>query len=211
MEVDLAEEKSEAARREELWSKGEVTAEEDQELQTLLIRYKAELERIRRLSSEQQEDLKWLRANPPDVRLTQLRKDFEWTKLMVENGVLLENGAGQRSPGPNHSRLRDYEVNKDGLLSKRLRISSQGLVKPVLLEGGKQVPLPEDNRVLEAWEVTVRKNWLFGLNSAERLARLQALERMAYHRLTLSEIEKLDKEYLRELLPISTQTYRKKV
>ena len=127
---------------------------------------------------------------------------------MLDNGVFVESAGGALTPGPNHSRLRDYEVNKDGLLSRRLRISSQGLVLPVKMEAGKMVALPGENRELTPNETTVRKNWLFSLTEAERLARLQAVERMAYHQMELSELEKLDKTYLRELLPISTQTYK---
>ena len=183
---------------------------EEQELQGLLLKYRARLERLRRLSKEQTADLEWIRAHPPEDRLTEIRQEHEWTRLMLDNGVYTEAAGGKFLEGPNFSRLCDYEVNKDGLLNRCLRICSQGIVIPVKMEAGRVVPLPAENKELTPSEAVARKNWLFGLTAAERLARLQAVERMAYHKMELSELEKFDKTYLRELLPIASQTYKKK-
>ena len=43
-----------------------------------------------------------------------------------------------------------------------------------------------------------------------RVARLTVVERLAYHKIELSEIEKLDRSYLRDLLPVTGTTPKQK-
>ena len=124
-------------RREELWYAESRTPKEEMELQRLLLEYRGQLRRLRKLTEKQADDLAWIFSNPPEERMEELRVKADWERALLLGGALRRSASGTVGPGPYHHLREDYEANRQDILDKRLRIlASTGRVVPPIVEEG---------------------------------------------------------------------------
>ena len=188
-------------RRNDLWYRRNISTEEDIELQHLLVNYRSELERMRRLSKEQREDLEWIEDNSPEERMEMLREKADWDRVMLSCGALARSANGTIGPGPRHSKMKDYEANKSDILSGRLWISSSsGRIYPSTGKDGTAPPPPMPQGRMTSREVSERKTWLFNLPLIGQRARIDAVRRLRDQGFELTEEQDIDLRYLRDLL-----------
>lgn len=170
------------------------------ELQTLLISYRDGLKEKRELQPHEVVDLQWILDRPPEKRLIDLRCQSDWDRVMEVNKVY-HRSEGQRVPGPNSARLPQYEACRPEILSSQMRIVSRGDVIPYDSAHGAQLDLPPENSVLSSQELEGRKTYLFSIPFCAKEARLRAIDLLAASGAALTEIEKVDRDYLRALTP----------
>ena len=142
---------------------------------------------------------RWCSANPPEARLAKLRSDAEWDAFMERSDVYRRASSGEMIPGRWFANLSEFEVNAPDMMRGRLRINSKGSVVPKYFGEKPMIPLPPENRQLSPSDVEVRKNWLFGLAPVARAARYRVVEHLAHLKIELTEEEKLDRVYLKNL------------
>ena len=194
-------EEQQAIRRRELLLRKSLSIPEDKELQSLLYKYREELQRRHSLEQAEVIDLQWILEHPPEIRLGELRKEEEWDKLMDYNGVYKRNDEGRRVLGVNGHRLEEYEASKFEIQEGRMRIGSRGEVIPYDTAKGHLLQLPAVNLPLTPAGVEGRKIVLYSTTDKARASRLKAIELLAASGAELTECEKTDAEYLRTCVP----------
>ena len=185
-------------RRALLWSKSHLSLDEDIELQQLLISYRRKIEQMAKPNQDAKADLAYILSNPPEERLRSLRVRKNWERFLTLAGALRFSANGTIGPGPRYYKLEEYEANKPDILAGRLRISSStGKVIPV---ESRQAPPPPRRTLLTRKEVEERKRWLFELPLMAQRARFDAVKKLDDLRYQLTEEQKVDLEYLKDIL-----------
>ena len=142
-------------------------------------------------------DLQWITEHPPEARLSELRREEEWDRIMEAHGVYRRSEDGQRILGTNGERMEEYDASRYEILAGRMRIGSRGDVIPYDAAKGHLLPLPAANQPLTFKGKEGRKVFLFSLSDRAKALRLTAIEHLAASGAMLSEWEKEDLEYLK--------------
>ena len=167
----------------------------------MLVDYRNRLERIRSPSTRQKEDLCWIRANPPEDKMEELRLKFEWDRILIRGGALAKSANGTVGPGPRFHLIRDYEANKQDMMDKMLRISvTTGQIVPWTYPPDQEIPSLPPREPLTRREVENRKTWCFNLDLGAQRARLEAVKRLRGIWRELTEEQLIDYNYLKDLL-----------
>ena len=133
--------------------------------------------------------------------MEKLRLNFEWERILIRGSALARSANGTVGPGPRHHLIRDYEANKQDMLDQRLRISTKtGQIVPWTYEPGQEIPPVPRRARMTAKEVDDRKTWCFNLDLGAQRARLEAVKRLKGIGYELTEEQKIDYTYLKELL-----------